>query len=47
MACLLSGERVTTIAFDPGYSSPAAFTTMFQRIIGSAPDRYRRMSART
>jgi AraC-like DNA-binding protein len=42
---LLSGERVTTIAFDLGYSSPAAFTTMFRQIIGSAPDRYRRMTS--
>lgn len=42
---LLGGERVTTIAFDLGYSSPAAFTTMFRRIIGSAPDRYRRAAS--
>jgi AraC-like DNA-binding protein len=41
---LLNGERVTTIAFDLGYSSPAAFTTMFRQFIGSAPDRYRRMT---
>jgi AraC-like DNA-binding protein len=41
---LLNGERVTTIAFDLGYSSPAAFTTMSRRIIGTAPDHYRRQS---
>jgi AraC-like DNA-binding protein len=34
---LLRGERVTTIAFDLGYSSPAAFTTMFKRLIGTVP----------
>jgi AraC-like DNA-binding protein len=42
---LLAGERVTTIAFDLGYSSPAAFTTMFKQLTGTAPDRYRRSAA--
>jgi AraC-like DNA-binding protein len=42
---LLGGERVTTIAFDLGYSSPAAFTVMFKQLVGSAPDTYRRTAA--
>jgi AraC-like DNA-binding protein len=47
-ACLLAalprlavGEPVTTIALDLGYDSPAAFTTMFKRLTGIAPSRYR------
>jgi len=44
---LLNGERVTTIAFDLGYSSPAAFTMMFKQLIGSAPHFYRRDIARS
>jgi AraC-like DNA-binding protein len=39
---LLAGERVTTIAFDLNYSSPAAFTTMFKQLIGDTPNLYRR-----
>ena len=39
---LLGGERVTTIAYDLGYSSPAAFTVMFKQLVGMAPDAYRR-----
>ncbi len=46
-ACLLvalprlaAGEAVTTIALDLGYDSPAAFTTMFKRLVGVAPSRY-------
>jgi AraC-like DNA-binding protein len=39
---LLAGERVTTIAFDLDYSSPAAFTAMFKQFIGDTPDLYRR-----
>jgi AraC-like DNA-binding protein len=41
---LLNGERITTIAFDLGYSSPAAFATMFKQLMGSAPQDYRRAS---
>jgi AraC-like DNA-binding protein/mannose-6-phosphate isomerase-like protein (cupin superfamily) len=47
-ACLLTalprlaaGEPVTTIALDLGYESPAAFTTMFKRLTGVSPTRYR------
>ena len=39
---LLEGERVTTIAFDLGYSSPAAFTMMFKQLVGPPPNIYRR-----
>jgi AraC-like DNA-binding protein len=52
-ACLLSalprllrGERVTTIAYDLGYSSPAAFTVMFKQLVGLAPNAYRKGTSR-
>ena len=38
---LARGDAVTTIAFDLGYDSAAAFTTMFKRRVGVAPSRYR------
>ncbi|AYJ86024.1 AraC family transcriptional regulator [Sphingomonas paeninsulae] len=38
---LAEGVSVTTIAFDLGYESAAAFTTMFKRLIGVAPSHYR------
>jgi AraC-like DNA-binding protein len=38
---LAEGEPVTSIAFDLGYDSAAAFTTMFKRILGVPPSRYR------
>ena len=38
---LAAGEAVTTIAIDLGYASPAAFATMFKRIIGAPPSDYR------
>lgn len=47
-ACLLvalprltAGERVTTVALDLGYDSPAAFSTMFRRLLGVSPNQYR------
>jgi AraC-like DNA-binding protein/mannose-6-phosphate isomerase-like protein (cupin superfamily) len=47
-ACLLmaiprlaAGDPVTAIALDLGYESPAAFATMFKRVVGVAPSRYR------
>ncbi|ATQ41576.1 AraC family transcriptional regulator [Caulobacter mirabilis] len=47
-ACLLvalpritAGEPVTTVALDLGYDSPAAFSTMFKRLLGVPPNRYR------
>lgn len=39
---LASGEPVTTVALDVGYSGPSAFTAMFRRAFGSAPRRYMR-----
>jgi AraC-like DNA-binding protein len=42
MPRLLDGERVTTIAYDLGYSSPAAFTVMFKQLVGLAPNSYRK-----
>ena len=48
-ACLLTalprlaaGERVTTVALDLGYDSPASFSTMFKRLTGVSPSRYSR-----
>jgi AraC-like DNA-binding protein len=53
-ACLLSamprlaaGESVTSIALDLGYESPAAFTTMFRRLLGIPPSRYRSSGLRS
>jgi AraC-like DNA-binding protein/mannose-6-phosphate isomerase-like protein (cupin superfamily) len=47
-ACLLAalprlaaGEPVTTVALDLGYESAAAFSTMFKRLVGVPPSRYR------
>jgi AraC-like DNA-binding protein len=42
---LLSGERVTTIAYDLGYSSPAGFTVMFKQLVGVAPNAYRKRTS--
>ena len=48
-ACLLAaltrlaeGESVTTVALNLGYNNPAAFTTMFKRILGVPPRNYLR-----
>ena len=38
---LAAGEPVTTIAFDLGYESSTAFSTMFKRLVGSSPSRHR------
>jgi AraC-like DNA-binding protein len=47
-ACLLSaiarfaqGDSVTRVAYDLGYGSPTAFSTMFKRVVGVAPNHYR------
>ena len=37
LARLVVGDSVTRIALDLGYDSPAAFSTMFRRILGHAP----------
>ena len=38
---LAAAQPVTTIALDLGYDNPAAFTTMFRRILGSPPHSFR------
>jgi AraC-like DNA-binding protein len=35
-----AGDPVTAVALDLGYESPAAFATMFKRVVGVAPSRY-------
>jgi AraC-like DNA-binding protein len=40
MPRLAADESVTTVALDLGYDSPAAFTTMFKRLLGVPPRRY-------
>jgi len=47
-ACLLvalpklaAGEPVTSIAYDLGYDGPGNFSTMFKRMLGVPPSRYR------
>jgi len=47
-ACLLSaiarfaqGDSITRVAYDLGYGSPTAFSTMFKRVMGMAPHLYR------
>lgn len=37
---LVAGTPVTTVALDLGYDNPAAFTTMFRRVLGSSPRAY-------
>ena len=38
---LAADDAVTTIALDLGYDSPTSFSTMFKRVVGTAPSRYR------
>lgn len=38
---LAAGEAVTSIAYDLGYDGPGNFSTMFKRIVGVSPSRYR------
>lgn len=40
LARLAAGDPVTRIALDFGYQSPAAFSTMFRRVLGRAPTEY-------
>ncbi|NWD67519.1 helix-turn-helix transcriptional regulator [Pseudomonas gingeri] len=40
LARLTSGESVTHIALDFGYQSPAAFSTMFRRVMGRSPSSF-------
>jgi AraC-like DNA-binding protein len=37
---LAAGETVTAVAFSLGYSSTAAFTSMFRRVLGATPRDY-------
>lgn len=37
---LAEGRSVTAVALDLGYDSPAAFSTMFRRLLGMSPTRY-------
>lgn len=37
---LIAGQPVTTVALDLGYDNPAAFTTMFKRVLGASPRAY-------
>jgi AraC-like DNA-binding protein len=37
---LVAGESVTNVAMDLGYENPAAFTTMFKRVLGAPPRAY-------
>lgn len=37
---LVAGEKVTSVALDLGYDNPAAFTTMFKRVLGAPPRAY-------
>ncbi|MCT8267338.1 helix-turn-helix transcriptional regulator [Afifella sp. JA880] len=37
---LAAGEAVTAVAIDLGYDNPAAFTTMFKRVLGTPPRTY-------
>jgi AraC-like DNA-binding protein len=38
---LAAGESVTSIAYDLGYDGPGNFSTMFKRMLGVPPSRYR------
>ncbi|WP_134470761.1 helix-turn-helix domain-containing protein, partial [Pseudomonas aeruginosa] len=40
LARLAGGETVTAIALDCGYQSPAAFSTMFRRVLGQPPSAF-------
>ncbi|MPS69756.1 MAG: AraC family transcriptional regulator [Novosphingobium sp.] len=38
---LAAGDAITVIALDLGYDTPANFSTMFKRVLGIPPSRYR------
>lgn len=44
---LVDGEPVTSVALEAGYENIAAFTTMFRRMLGSAPSHYLKARERT
>lgn len=37
---LIAGESITTVSIDLGYASPAAFASMFRRVLGTSPRQY-------
>lgn len=39
---LAAGEAVTSVAYDLGYDGPGNFSTMFKRVLGVPPSRYRK-----
>jgi AraC-like DNA-binding protein len=41
---LIAREPVTAVAIDLGYDNPAAFTTMFKRLLGASPRNYLRQN---
>jgi AraC-like DNA-binding protein len=41
---IAAGDAITTIALDLGYSGPAAFTSMFKRLMGAPPSQHASMS---
>lgn len=44
---LAAGAAITPLAFDLGYDSASAFTTMFKRVVGMPPSRYLTQSPAT
>lgn len=42
---LVVGHSVTRIALDLGYDSPAAFSTMFRRVLGQPPNAWMKKTA--
>ena len=37
---LATGEKITRVAFETGYSTPSAFIAMFRKALGTTPRRY-------
>jgi AraC-like DNA-binding protein len=44
---LAGGEPVTAVALELGYDNPAAFSTMFKRVLGASPRAYLTRGSRT
>ncbi|PNS09946.1 hypothetical protein COO59_20040 [Mixta theicola] len=41
---LSRGEKITTVAFELGYSSASSFTTFFTRVIGVSPRKFMKLN---
>lgn len=41
LSLLAQGKPITVIAFEVGYDSSSAFTTMFHKVLGASPSHYR------